>query len=74
MNDQIIQKINRLTSKLERTERQLNASRDREIEVRLKARDAQEIRYEKSLSRHNLLKVFFIHVLQLYACVDNVFL
>nr|XP_034339330.1 citron Rho-interacting kinase-like isoform X2 [Crassostrea gigas] len=37
-------KINRLTSKLERTERQLNASRDREIEVRLKARDAQEIR------------------------------
>lgn len=50
MNDQIIQKINRLTSKLERTERQLNASRDREIEVRLKARDAQEIRYEKTLS------------------------
>ncbi|XP_078336278.1 citron Rho-interacting kinase-like isoform X2 [Crassostrea virginica] len=44
VNDQIIQKINRLTSKLERTERQLNASRDREIEVRLKARDAQEIR------------------------------
>ncbi|XP_056008615.1 citron Rho-interacting kinase-like isoform X2 [Ostrea edulis] len=45
-------KINRLTAKLERTERQLSASRDREIQVRIKSREAQEIR--EKLQEENL--------------------
>ncbi|KAK3084551.1 hypothetical protein FSP39_015212 [Pinctada imbricata] len=44
VDSNVIQTINRLTSRLERTERQLSQSRDREIEVRLKARESQEIR------------------------------